>query len=292
MPICCPSPQTKFEFLHPVEKSAAEAGDRTSNVDKKFRETIHLLSRFEKEFPSKKPNTGGTVTREANRNDKSKSPSWILHALKKNLHSKPMGNEWPKLTKIVKFHLLSSLPDAHPISVKLLLSNNPSLQEILWNFSRFKDEKHRLTLRNNPHFYAELPTSPEAYGDSVTIDPTEDFRHTDECYVLTDKTEFVYIMTDQVLQIFGNFWCLNNAIIFKDICGRLRGGSIVKASLRGTSCGFCKQLLVSTIPGASTNRRGLQPIITQGYLWIDWKCFISCLPMSSSVDFGLCVCTG
>jgi hypothetical protein len=69
-------------------KSAAEAGDRTSNVDKKFRETIHLLSRFEKEFPSKKPNTGGTVTREANRNDKSKSPSWILHALKKNLHSK------------------------------------------------------------------------------------------------------------------------------------------------------------------------------------------------------------
>jgi hypothetical protein len=195
------------------------------------------------------------------------------------------------------------------IPVPVLLSNNPSLQEILWNFSRFKDEKHRLTLRNNPHFYAELPTSPEAYGDSVTIDPTEDFRHTDECYVLTDKTEFVYIMTDQVLQIFGNFWCLNNAIIFKglgvllffympvsdalpDICGRLRGGSIVKASLRGTSCGFCKQLLVSTIPGASTNRRGLQPIITQGYLWIDWKCFISCLPMSSSVDFGLCVCTG
>ena len=98
-----------------------------------------------------------------------------------------------------------------------MLSDSPSLQEILWNFSRFKDKKKRLTLMQNPHFYAELPTSPEAYGDSVEINPTEDFRHADEFYILTDKPNLVYIMTDQVSRSFGNFWCLKNAIIFKGL---------------------------------------------------------------------------
>jgi hypothetical protein len=96
-----------------------------------------------------------------------------------------------------------------------VLSDSPSLQEILWNFSHFKDKKKRLTLRENPHFYAKLPTSPEAYGGSVKIDPTENFRHANKFYVLTDKPELVYIMTGQVLQTFGNFWCPQNAIIFK-----------------------------------------------------------------------------
>ena len=78
-------------------KSAAEAGDKTSEeVDKKFREVVDLLSRFEKDFPSRDPvsdpnmqaNIGGTVTTEANINNNSESPSMILSALKKNLHSK------------------------------------------------------------------------------------------------------------------------------------------------------------------------------------------------------------
>ena len=98
-----------------------------------------------------------------------------------------------------------------------VLSDSPSLREILWNFCRFKDENHRLTLRENPHFYAELPTLPEAYGDSVKIDPTEDFRHADEFYVLADSPEPVYIMTDQVSRSFGNVWCPPNAIIFKGL---------------------------------------------------------------------------
>ena len=100
-----------------------------------------------------------------------------------------------------------------------VLSNNPSIEEILWNFSHFKDEKQCLTLRENPQFYEELPTSPEAYSDSIQIDPTEDFRHSNKFYVLIDKAELVYIMTDrdQVSQSFGNFWRLNNAIIFKGL---------------------------------------------------------------------------
>ena len=98
-----------------------------------------------------------------------------------------------------------------------VLGHNPSLQEILWNFSRFIDEDHRLTLRDNPHFYVELPTSPDAFGDSIKIDPTEDFRHADTFYVLIDKPELVHIMTDQGSQSFGNFWCPKNAIIFKGL---------------------------------------------------------------------------
>ena len=112
------------------------------------------------------------------------------------------------------------ISDSPIILVPEALSDSPSLREILWNFSRFKDEKQRLTLRENPYFYAVLPASPEAYGDSIKIDPTEDFRHADEFYVLTDNPpnpEPVYIVTDQVSRSFANFWCLKNAIIFKGL---------------------------------------------------------------------------
>ena len=103
----------------------------------------------------------------------------------------------------------------------VVLSNSPSVQEILWIFSRLKEKKERLALKDNPHFYINLPTTPEAYKDNLKIDPTEDFRHSDEFYVLTDRPEVVHIMTDQDWQIFGNFWCPQNAIIFKGSCGHL-----------------------------------------------------------------------
>ena len=98
-----------------------------------------------------------------------------------------------------------------------VLSDIPSLEEVLWNFSHFKDKKCRLTLRENPHFYAELPTLREAYGDEFRIDPTEDFRHANEFYVLADKPELVHIMTDRISQSFGNFWCPKDDIIFKGL---------------------------------------------------------------------------
>ena len=73
-------------------KSAADAGDRTSRkVDKKFEKAIRVLNNFEKDFPSQDPKSdpsiGGTVTKEA-KSDKSESPSTILYALRKNLHTK------------------------------------------------------------------------------------------------------------------------------------------------------------------------------------------------------------
>ena len=103
------------------------------------------------------------------------------------------------------------------IPVPEVLSDSPSLQEILWNFCRFKDEKQRLTLRDNPHFYTKLPTLPEEYGDTLKIDPTEDFRHANKFYVLTDKPELVHIVTDRFSRSYGNIWCPQNAIIFKGL---------------------------------------------------------------------------
>jgi hypothetical protein len=73
----------------------------------------------------------------------------------------------------------------------------------------------RLTLKENPHFYVHLPTSPQEYGSGFKIDPITDFRHADRFYVLTDRPSPVYIKTDQYSRCFGNFWCPNSAIIFK-----------------------------------------------------------------------------
>ena len=117
MPIFGPNPRTKLRFLHPAEKvmpylspvlslipltyiksvlivaddaimsTAHTVTRRSKKVDKKFGEAIHLLSGFEKEFPSKDPtsdsNIEGTVTMKTT--DKTESPSTILYALKRKL---------------------------------------------------------------------------------------------------------------------------------------------------------------------------------------------------------------
>ena len=94
----------------------------------------------------------------------------------------------------------------------MTLTDNSSLQEILQRLCDFK----LLTLKDNPHFYAELPTLLKSHGDSLKIDPTEDFRHGDKFYVLTDKQEVVHIMTGKkILHSFGNLWRSENTIIFK-----------------------------------------------------------------------------
>ena len=99
-------------------------------------------------------------------------------------------------------------------TVPEVLGDNPSIQEILWNFSRFKDEKKCLTLSEFPYFYAQPPTSPSAYGGGFS-DPTEDFRSTNEFYVLTDSTGPVRFLIGP--SNFYNFWCLENGIIFKGL---------------------------------------------------------------------------
>ena len=71
---------------------------------------------------------------------------------------------------------------------------------------------------DNPHFYKSLPKSLEEYGSRTEINPAEDFWQTDKFYVLTDREELLYVMTDQVTLSFGNFWRSENALIFKGLC--------------------------------------------------------------------------
>ena len=95
-----------------------------------------------------------------------------------------------------------------------------SLPEVLWMFSRFQDEKRRLTLWQNPHFYERLPTLPEAYGGEFGMDPIRFLQH-ERISVLIDtpdQTGRVILEAAGEIRVFGNLWVLNNVIIFKGQC--------------------------------------------------------------------------
>ena len=121
----------------------------------------------------------------------------------------------------------------------------------------------------------------------------------------------------QIMLLFSKVWTFDFVfpLIFDallDMCGRLKGESIVKESLRVTYCGFCerlpvstvpkasrstlsgfyKRLLAPTVPRASTNRRRLKPIITEGCPRIAWKCSTGWVAIHRSDGIGLHICTG
>jgi hypothetical protein len=163
-----------------------------------------------------------------------------------------------------------------------VLSARPTLSEVLWNFSRCKDEK-RLTLKQNPHFYkpSDLPSSPQAYVGDLKVDPIDSFMHPKIC-VLTDKPGRVYLETDQNTRAFGNIWVPNDAIIFKgprvirlppvpcfssflDVCGKLEGEKIVQASIQGTpDMWYLEEPSISPTdpPPVSPNQNSLLPTMT------------------------------
>ena len=121
-----------------------------------------------------------------------------------------------------------------------------NVKEVLWNFSRFKDER-RVRLKQNPRFYELLPTSAKEYEGGLQIKPTD--LETDrsdpvvKIDVLTDESGpagRVYLEIDkEKRRAFGNVWALKKAIIFKglslfyllfspsdilsDVCGNLEG---------------------------------------------------------------------
>jgi hypothetical protein len=86
-------------------------------------------------------------------------------------------------------------------------------------FSRFKDER-RLTLKANPHFYENLPTSPGEYDGQFRTDPVETFQQ-EKISVLTDDPRLmgrVFLETAEEKRVFGNIWVIKSAkdaIIFK-----------------------------------------------------------------------------
>jgi hypothetical protein len=97
-----------------------------------------------------------------------------------------------------------------------VLCSRSNQNEILWNFSRFKDER-RLTLKQNPHFYEVLPTSPKDYGDRFQMGPSESYLDMGRISVLSDnlgQAGRVFLKTVKT-RAFGNAYDLGNAIIFK-----------------------------------------------------------------------------
>ena len=95
-----------------------------------------------------------------------------------------------------------------------VLISTPGLQvqDILWNFSHYKDEK-RLTLAQNPQFYED--TFPTTYGPAFNTRPTENCR--DTIYVLTNNERRVFLELGKNKRTFDNVWRTNNILIFKGL---------------------------------------------------------------------------
>ncbi|KAH9997993.1 hypothetical protein BJV77DRAFT_787281 [Russula vinacea] len=134
--------------------------------------------------------------------------------------------------KMVEFYIYKSLPDRRPTIVTQVLSKTAGLEEVLWNFSHYRDER-RLTLKQNPHFYEALPTLPDEYEGGFRRDPVETFD-LKEVHVLTDDSGMgrVILETAKETRAFGNVWAPKRAMIFKDVCGKLEGEAIVGADIQ------------------------------------------------------------
>ncbi|KAH9979612.1 hypothetical protein BGW80DRAFT_1557221 [Lactifluus volemus] len=222
-------------------RCAAEAKGKTSKeADKNFKDATELLGNYEREYRfkgqdsteyEKQHTTFLKKMEEATSKDK--SSSMVLTKMKETLHS-ITHDESQEPTRIVEFRLCQSLTDGDPIVVHQTLGKSSNIQEILWNFSRYKGKK-RLTLKENPHFYEHLPCSPEAYGNTFKANAIQDFQRVEKVYVLTDKVGRVYLETQaQDIRAFGNFWIPSNAIIFKDIHGMLEGERHVERTIDAT----------------------------------------------------------
>ena len=98
-----------------------------------------------------------------------------------------------------------------------MLNAKPSLSEILWNFSRYKDHA-RITLEQNPHFYSSLPADESEFTPSFTCHPLGGLnmlKARDTVYVLVDRPGGVFLETEQGRRRFGNVWMVNKTQIFK-----------------------------------------------------------------------------
>lgn len=89
--------------------------------------------------------------------------------------------------------------------------------EIIWNFSRYTDDR-RIPLRQNPHFYLDLPTTFSSFKADFVKDATKafQFKRNDTVYVLVDKPDLgrIYVEAEK-RHIFGNVWKPNDVLIFK-----------------------------------------------------------------------------
>ena len=100
-------------------------------------------------------------------------------------------------------------------------STSPTLPEILWNFSRYND-RARITLEQNPHFYLDCPTDESAYTPLFQRHPVKGpsvgLGHNGTVYVLFDGMSRVFLDIGLNFSIFCNVWSLNGVLIFRGSC--------------------------------------------------------------------------
>ncbi|KAF8497898.1 hypothetical protein F5888DRAFT_1827814 [Russula emetica] len=266
-------PNLLFKFLSESRnavddalKSAAEVEKKTSDeADKAFKNAVDKLTDYGRDYSPREAVRVAERMEKAEEEDKSSLK--VLNRLKEAF--RPLEEE---PTTEVEFHLHESLPDKNPtvVTVTQVLGKKSKLSEVLWNFSRYKGNK-RLTLKQNPHFYKHLPRK---YEDDFQSDPIEIEYFLDalgdskgdsldrdrpklkpKISVLTDREGRIYLESGQGSRAFGNVWCPQNAIIFKDVCGKLEGEKIVGSSIKGQpNLQYCEE------PSTSANTMEWKPL--------------------------------
>ncbi|KAH9172528.1 hypothetical protein EDB89DRAFT_889066 [Lactarius sanguifluus] len=142
-------------------------------------------------------------------------------------------------------------------------STRPSLPEILWNFSRYKD-RARVTLEQNPHFYLRFPADESGY--MFQCHPLYDLgtlRHNYTVYVLFDGPGRVFLDIEHKLRIFANVWLLNGSLVFRDRSGVLEGEQLVRGFSIRSNLRYCEQQVVfyNSAARSRLEHRYLRPIV-------------------------------
>ena len=180
----------------------------------------------------------------------------------------------------------------------VIIDPSSGLLDVLWMFSRFMGENQRITLKQNPHFYKRLPTTPEAYGGEFRMKPTLTFQH-ERISVLIDSSGHagrVFLEAAGSTRAFGNVWVVNDVIVFKgsyrsshfslsdtliDVRGKLDGESIIGEAIRGIPNLWCfkeRPLSLASQPALSPIQNSSSLTVTAsqitsaaGILIRDWR---------------------
>ena len=94
------------------------------------------------------------------------------------------------------------------------LSETSDVSEILWYFSHYLDDR-RLSLAQNPQFYAALPISPAGYAGEFCREPITEIQGTID--VLTNSIRRVFLESPNP-RIFDDVWVINGILIFRGSC--------------------------------------------------------------------------
>ncbi|KAI0285696.1 hypothetical protein BC826DRAFT_1178943 [Russula brevipes] len=231
---------------------AAQAREETTQAaDQAFKQAIRKLHEYELKFHPPNPNNVENTVRKRMESAKQKDeeklePSTWTRAMLSRFSLIPPKRQRTRTldasSTVVEFRLLRSLTDTEPTIVRQVLTDGSKLQEILWNFSRFPGER-RVMLAQNPHFYIGLDKLADARCDGFATDPIECYLGVNthpRLYVLTNMLGRVFLeLGEDQRRAFDNIWKTNKILIFKDVCGKLEGESIVGVSLQGKNCLWC-----------------------------------------------------